>query len=162
MSIIARSISSIGLTQDVGAISSTGYMVRNQSARSGVNRLMLAQLQEESLRQDELRKKQQEEAANPKKAEVVEPKKVQKKAKKKPVKLVEREDGTVEEPEVLPLYLRPVPSYAPIVEKPNYTSAILSITSQLEFYVFAHGTLSVTRLKTELHEEELELLLLAA
>ena len=157
MSIIARSIASIGVTQNPFAIASVGYLAKENSGRSGVNRMLLMQLQEESLRQDELRKKQAEQknekpkdTAQPKVAKVA--KKVKRRTEKKPVEVEDR----------LPI-LGPLPTFARIPDQPNYAALSVSISQQVQLLLAGYVSTAVkfAQDKTQEDEEDLELLLLS-
>jgi len=159
MSIIARSIASIGVTQNPFAMASVGYLANNQSGRSGVNRMLLMQLQEESLRQDELRKKAQEQKnekpedqRKPKKTKVS--KKVKRRVEKKPVEI---EDN-------IPI-LGPLPAFTRVPDQPNFATLSISISQQVHFLLTQY---KVKVLNFEQHkkqfdtdDEDVELLLLS-
>ena len=156
MSIIARSIASIGVTQNPFAIASVGYLAKENSGRSGVNRMLLMQLQEESLRQDELRKKQAEQknekpkdTAQPKVAKVA--KKVKRRTEKKPVEVEAS----------LPI-LGPLPTFTRIPDQPNFLSISLSIAQQVKVLLAQYTEIALKFNTDQLQEEEdLELLLLS-
>ena len=159
MSIIARSIASIGVTQNPFAIASVGYLAKENSGRSGVNRMLLMQLQEESLRQDELRKKQAEQknekpkdTAQPKVAKVS--KKVKRRTEKKPVEVETS----------LPI-LGPLPAFKRIPDQPNFLSISLSIAQQVHFLLTQYKVkvLNFEQQKKQFDSEEddVELLLLS-
>ena len=157
MSIIARSIASIGVTQNPFAMASVGYLANNQTGRSGVNRMLLMQLQEESLRQDELRKKQAEQknekpkdTAQPKVAKVA--KKAKRRVEKKPVEVEDR----------LPI-LGPLPTFARIPDQPNYAALSVSIAQQVKVLLAEYTEIAIkfTQDDAQENEEDLELLLLS-
>ena len=156
MSIIARSIASIGVTQNPFAIASVGYLAKENSGRSGVNRMLLMQLQEESLRQDELRKKQAEQknekpkdTAQPKVAKVA--KKVKRRTEKKPVEVEAS----------LPI-LGPLPTFTRIPDQPNFLSISLSIAQQVKVLLAQYTEIALKFNTDQLQDEEdLELLLLS-
>lgn len=157
MSIIARSIASIGVTQNPFAMTSVGYLANNQTGRSGVNRMLLMQLQEESLRQDELRKQQAEKKdEKPKDQRQLKTPKVAKKTKrrveKKPVEVEDR----------LPI-LGPLPAFARIPDQPNYAALSVSISQQVQLLLAGYVSTAVkfAQDKTQEDEEDLELLLLS-
>ena len=154
MSIIARSIASIGVTQNPFAMASAGYLANNQNGRSGVNRMMLIQLQEESLRQDELRKKQAEQKQE-KPKEVPKPTKKPKKKKKVQV---------AEEPEVEqePVVFRPIPAFTRLPDEPDFGAIAVKIALQVQVLLagYTATALKFTEDKTQ-DEEDLELLLLS-
>ena len=160
MSIIARSIASIGVTQNPFAMASAGYLANNQNGRSGVNRMMLIQLQEESLRQDELRKKQAEkqnekpqDQPKPEVAKVA--KKVKRRAKKKSVEV---EDN-------LPI-LRPLPAFTRLPDQPDYAALSVNISLQVKVLLAEYAKVAVKfnpiqHQPQHQDEEDLELLLLS-
>ena len=156
MSIIARSIASIGVTQNPFAIASVGYLAKENSGRSGVNRMLLMQLQEESLRQDELRKKQAEQK-NEKPKDTTQPKvaKVAKKVKRR------TEKKPIEVKASLPI-LGPLPTFARIPDQPNFLSISLSIAQQVKVLLAQYTEIALKFNTDQLQDEEdLELLLLS-
>ena len=159
MSIIARSIASIGVTKSPFAISSAGYLAKENSGRSGVNRMLLMQLQEESLRQDELRKKAQAEKENPV-SQPAEPvnKPVRQKAKKKPKKTTR----VVEESR--PTFT-PLAPFTRLPEEPDFGAIAVKISLQVQA-LLANYSITAIQFKKQLlqeseDEEDLELLLLS-
>lgn len=156
MSIIARSIASIGVTQNPFAMASVGYLANNQTGRSGVNRMLLMQLQEESLRQDELRKQQAEKKdEKPKDQRQLKAPKVAKKAKrrteKKPVEVEDR----------LPI-LGPLPAFTRLPDQPDYEALSVNIAQQVKVLLAGYTEIAVKFKSIQQEEEEdLELLLLS-
>ena len=156
MSIIARSIASIGVTQNPFAMASVGYLANNQSGRSGVNRMLLMQLQEESLRQDELRKKAQEQKnekpehkTEPKVAKVT--KKVKRRKEKKPVQVEE----TVR-------VFHPIPAFRRIPDQPDFAALSISISEQVKLLLTEYTEVAIKfKAIQQQDEEDLELLLLS-
>ena len=159
MSIIARSIASIGVTQNPFAMASVGYLANNQSGRSGVNRMLLMQLQEESLRQDELRKKAQEQK-NEKPEHKTEPKvaKVTKKVKRR------KEKNPVPVEETVQVF-HPIPAFRRIPGQPDFAALSISISEQVKVLLTQYKVkvLNFEQRKKQLDtdEEDVELLLLS-
>lgn len=159
MSIIARSIASIGVTQNPFAMASVGYLANNQTGRSGVNRMLLMQLQEESLRQDELRKQQAEKKdEKPKDQRQLKAPKVAKKAKRR----IEKKSVEVEDR--LPI-LGPLPAFTRLPDQPNFAALSVSIAQQVHFLLTQYKVkvLNFEQRKKQLDtdEEDVELLLLS-
>lgn len=154
MSIIADSIARIGVGYGPQAIATVGFFGRKQEARSGVNRMWLTQLQEESLRQDELQKQQEKEkrAPSPKTTQVTE----------KPKRKVEKKSVEVEA--TRPVF-HPLPAFTRLPDQPNYTEISISITQQVQYLIASYMPIanSFTLVYHSANDEEdLELLLLAA
>lgn len=150
MSIIADSIAKIGIGYGPRAISTVGLFGRKEEARSGVNRMWLIQLQEESLRQDELRKLKENAPQKPEQATERLKRKIEKK--------------TVEVEEVGDVF-RPLPSFSRIPDQPDYGLISISITQQVQYLIASYMPVanSFTLVyKSANDEEDLELLLLAA
>lgn len=148
MSIIADSIARIGIGYGPQAIATVGFFGRKQEARSGVNRMWLMQLQEESLRQDELRK-------------------LKENAPQKPEPITEKPKKPIEvagSPEPL-IPFRPLPAFTPVPLEPDYGLISISITRQVQYLIASYMPIanSFTLVYHSANDEEdLELLLLAA
>lgn len=151
MSIISRSIANIGFGYGQRAVSTVGFFGQ-QDGRSGVNRLLLMQLQEESLRQDEERKKAKEQPKEP-------PKKV---VKTKPV--IKKSEVLLEEPDEVPPF-RPLPLPTPLPPERNYLVEAMYITMHIRELVASYKPIKVSvavQSTAANDEEDIELLLLAS
>ena len=133
--------------------------IKQDQARSGYYRLFLSQLQEESLKQDELRKKQQEEKDNPKPVEAKKLVKV-KKSVKRVVKTVEEEfeDGLED---LVPPF-RPLPAFTRLPDEPNYGAFTVNICQQVRVLLAEYSVVTLKFNQSQLEDEEdLELLLIS-
>jgi hypothetical protein len=113
-------------------------------------------MQEESLKQDELRKKREAEPTKPKKPKLV-----------KPVAVRTAVEETEPEYEVLPY--RPLPMFTPVKDTQNLAHTVFDISCQIQFLV-AQYSLHAIKFKQaavilqlqDNDEDEVELLLLTA
>lgn len=162
MSIIARSISSIGYSQGPRSVSSVGYLANQQDGRSGYWRLFYTQLQEQSLAKVE--KPAEKPVVYPAVKELpggaaeVE---IPQEKSKKPKVAVEKPL----EPEEPPRQYTPVPPYKKAEEVPNYGQMSWILSMQIQSLVFSYTRNQVKfNLDTDAanDESDVEFLLLVA
>lgn len=159
MSIIARSIASIGYSQGPRSVSSVGYLANQQDGRSGYWRLFFTQMQEEALKKSE--EKSEVKKSYPKVVESADGTAIVKtKVKPKKIKTPRVETESVQAPLITPL-----PPFKRSDVQPDYGLVCVDITRQIELLIYQHSQIAVQYFATvnaANDESDIELLLLVA
>ncbi len=154
MSIISRSIASIGYSQGPRSVSSVGYLANQQDGKSGYWRLFYYQMQEAELNKSKEKPVEQ-------KSKIVVKKKLNKsKDQHKPVeKRVEQE-----EPEDFYPPFKPLEPFKRLEDQPNYFVQSWLVIQEIQSWVFSYSqnTLKFNEIQAANDEEAVELLLLLA
>jgi hypothetical protein len=154
VSIISRSIASIGYSQGPRSVSSIGYLANQQDGKSGYWRLFYYQMQEAELN------KSKEKPVEQKPKIVVKKKVTKSKDQHKPVeKRVEPE-----EPEDFYPPFKPIEPFKRLEDQPNYFVQSWLVVQEIQSWVFSYSqnTLKFNEIQAANDEEAVELLLLLA